>query len=229
MPKELELALLGNVEIRRDGLPVTDFKSSKARALLCYLAVTSRPHSRPALAGLLWGDMPEAKARMNLSQALSHLRRLVGDHVSTTRQTVAFNRESDYWLDVDIFEARVNDTSGDASITALQEAVQLYRGDFLDGFYVRGVPEFEMWVLAQRAYLRELALQALHRLIAHYTEQGEDGWATAIEYTTRLLTLEPWQEEAHRLMMRLLSLSGRRSAALVQYETDPFRWRPRSP
>jgi DNA-binding SARP family transcriptional activator len=53
MPKKLELALLGNVEIRRDGLPVTDFKSSKAQALLCYLAVTGQPHTRPALAGLL--------------------------------------------------------------------------------------------------------------------------------------------------------------------------------
>jgi DNA-binding SARP family transcriptional activator len=145
--------------------------------------------------------MPEAKARMNLSQALSHLRRLVGDHLSSTHQTVAFNRESDYWLDVDVFEARVNDTSGDASITALQEAVQLYRGDFLDGLYVRNAPEFEMWILAQRARLRELALQALHRLIAHYTEQGEDGRATAIDYTTHLLALEPWREEAHRQMI----------------------------
>jgi len=218
MPKKLELALLGNVEIRRDGLPVTDFKSSKAQALLCYLVVTDQPHTRPALAGLLWGDMPEAKARMNLSQALSHLRRLGGDHLSITRQTVAFNRESDYWLDVDVFEARVNDTSGDARITALQEAVQLYRGDFLDGLYVRNAPEFEMWILAQRARLRELALQALHMLVVHHAGQGEAGRATAIDYTTRLLTLEPWQEEAHRLMMRLLALSGRRSASLVQYE-----------
>ena len=88
MPKKLELALLGNVEIRRDGLPATDFKSRKAQALLCYLAVTGRSHSRPALAGLLWGDMPEAKARMNLSQALSNLRRSFGDHLIITRQTV---------------------------------------------------------------------------------------------------------------------------------------------
>jgi DNA-binding SARP family transcriptional activator len=120
--------------------------------------------------------MPEAKARMNLSQALSHLRRLFGDHLSITRQTVAFNRESDYWLDVAVFEARVNDTSGDASITALQEAVQLYRGDFLDGLYVRNAPEFEMWILAQRARLREPALQALHTLAVHHAGLTEIPW-----------------------------------------------------
>ena len=218
MPEKLELALLGNPEIRCDGGPVTDLKSSKAQALLCYLAITGRPHTRPPLAGLLWGDMPEARARMNLSQALTILRRFFGDHLSISRQTVAFERSSDTWLDVDIFEAGVRGASGDVNVPALQEAVQVYRGDFLDGLYVRNAPEFEMWVLIQRARLRELALQALRTLAAHHAAQGEAGWAAAIDYTARLLTLEPWQEEAHRDLMRLLALSGRRSAALVQYE-----------
>lgn len=84
MPSRLELTLFGNIKIRRDGLLMTDFKSLKAQALLCYLAVTGRPHSRSALAGLLWGEKPEAKARMNLSQALSGLRRLFGDHLTIT-------------------------------------------------------------------------------------------------------------------------------------------------
>ena len=218
MPKKLELALLGSIKIRRDGLPVTDFKSLKAQALLCYLAITGRAHSRPALAGLLWGGMPEAKARMNLSQALSNLRRLFGDHLTITRQMVAFNRDSDYRLDIEAFEANVDNASARAPVKRMQEAVELYRGDFLDGFYVRGAPEFEMWVLAQRAHLRELALQALHRLIAHYTEQGEDGRATAIEHTTHLLALEPWREEAHRQLITLLAQSGQRGAALMQCE-----------
>ncbi|MFQ5854241.1 MAG: BTAD domain-containing putative transcriptional regulator [Anaerolineae bacterium] len=230
MPEKLELALLGNPEIRCDGVPVTDLKSSKAQALLCYLAVTSRPHTRPPLAGLLWGDMPEARARMNLSQALTTLRRFFGDHLSITRQTVAFERSSDTWLDVEIFEQQIADSRWQvadsqwqvadrpSAISHLQSAISLYRGDFLDGLHVRNAPEFELWVLTQRARLRELALQALRTLAAHHAEQGEAGWAAAIDYTARLLTLEPWQEEAHCELMRLLALSGRRSAALVQYE-----------
>jgi len=218
MPEMLELVLLGAPEIRCDGAPVTALKSSKAQALLCYLAVTGQPHTRAALAGLLWGDMPEAKARMNLSQALSTLRRFFADHLTITRQTVAFERSSDARLDVDIFEGRVRGRRSASNIPTLQEAVELYRGDFLDGLHVRDAPEFEVWVLGQRAHLRELALQALRRLAIHYAGQGEAGWPAAIEYTTRLLTLEPWQEEAHRELMRLLALSGQRSAALVQYE-----------
>ena len=61
MTKKLELALLGNLEIRQGGVPVTDFESSKAQALLCYLAVTGHPHTRPALAGLLWGGCLNTK------------------------------------------------------------------------------------------------------------------------------------------------------------------------
>lgn len=219
MPTTLELKLLGPLEIRRDGISVTDFKSGKAQALLCYLAVSGRSHPRPALAGLLWGDMPEPKARMNLSQALTSLRRIFGDHLEISRQMIAFNRDSDYWLDVAAFEAGANNASVKASIDSSQQAVDFYRGDFLDGFYVRDAPDFEAWVLAQRAHLRKLALQTLHQLSLHFTDQGQPGRAKAIDYTTRLLALEPWWEEAHRQLMLLLALGGQRSAALAQYET----------
>ena len=61
------------------------------------------------------------------------------------------------------------------------------------------------------------SIQALHRLSVAYTDRGE--YAAAIEYTNRLLALEPWQEEAHRQLMTLLARSGQQSAALAQYET----------
>jgi DNA-binding SARP family transcriptional activator len=213
MTKKLELILLGNIEIRCAGLPVMDLRSGKSLALLSYLAVTNRPHSRQALAGLLWGGMPEAKARGNLTKALGVLRRLFEEYLAITHETMAFKRDSDYWLDVAEFEAGVKDNS----IERLQEAIQLYQGDFLEGFYVRNAPEFEDWVLAQQARLKEQALRALHTLAAHFAGQEDAGRAEAIDYTSRLLHLEPWREEAHRQLMRLLALNGQRGAALAQY------------
>jgi adenylate cyclase len=215
MSKRLELALLGDIEIRHGGTPVTQHIVGKTLALLCYLAVTGRPHTRSALAGLLWGGMPESKARGNLSKALSTLRRCFGENLIITRQTVSFEREGDCWLDVQAFEAAVSGVD----IERLQEAVGLYQGDFMEGFYLRDALEFEHWLLAQRARLHELALKALHTLAVHIAEEGAAGRATAIDYTARLLRLEPWREEAHRRMMRLLALHGQRGAALAQYET----------
>jgi hypothetical protein len=93
----------------------------------------------------------------------------------------------------------------------------LYRGDFLEGFYVRDAPDFEQWLLGQRAQYRENVLQGLHALAAYAEQAGH--LPQAIAHTRRLLTLEPWREEAHRRLMRLLAASGQRATALAQYET----------
>jgi len=223
MANELQLTLFGNPEIYLDGIQVTDLTSLKGRALLFYLAVTGRSHLRPTLVGLLWGELPEANARNNLSKALTYLRQMVGRHLNITRQAVAFDRECPYCLDVEVFESQVRNVpskvvSSQSNIEQLQHAIELYRGDFLEGFYVRQAPAFEEWVLVRRAQLRELALQALHTLAIYHTQLGPAGHAAGIDYTTRLLVIEPWLEEAHQLMMVLLVQNGQRSAALAQYE-----------
>ena len=178
MKGELQLNLFGGLEICLDGTPVTGFRSAKCQALLSFLAVSGRPHSRPALAGLLWGDMPEPRARMNLSKTLSNLKQLVDDHLIITRPTIAFNRTAPYSLDVEIFTSALENR--ETPIDKLQAAVELYRGDFLDGFYLRDALEFEEWTLTQRARLRELALQTLHRLSLYHTQRGPAGRHAAL-------------------------------------------------
>ncbi len=218
MSDELQLSLLGKPQVTLGGAPVTGFVYRKSLALLIYLAVTGRPHSRDTLIGLLWPEATEPNARSSLRKTLTALRRHVAPFLAITRHEVAFNPATPYWLDVEAFEAGVADASG-SGIERLQQAVEAYRGDFLEGFYVRQAPAFEEWALAQRARLRERALQALYTLARHYGAQGASGRATAVDYTTRLLPLEPWREEAHRQLMQLLALSGQRGAALAHYET----------
>ena len=104
----LELITLGGFQIRREDTPLTGFESRKAEALLVYLAVECRPHTRSALAGLFWGDCTESRARGNLRRVLSNLRRLAGPHLLITTQTVAFDAQSDYWLDIREFERLKN-------------------------------------------------------------------------------------------------------------------------
>jgi predicted ATPase/DNA-binding SARP family transcriptional activator len=218
MPAKLEISLLGTVAITLDGQEVSAQVSAKSQALLCYLAVTGRPYSREKLAGLLWGDKPEARAKANLRKSLSDLRQLSEAALIITRQTVAFNRDSAYWLDVEAFESALAEGEpASEKLQPLREAVELYRGEFLEGFSVREALGFEEWVLGERERLRQSVIQALDRLTVAYTARGEV--AVGIEYTHRLLALEPWQEEAHRQLMTLLARSGQYSAALAQYET----------
>lgn len=213
MASELNLRLLGGLFITQNGAPLGPFLSQKVPALLAYLAVTRRPHTREALAGLLWGDLPEADAKNNLRQALSNLRKLAEPYFSIDRETVEFNSAAPHFLDVAAFEQKTHSEK----IEELQAAAALYAGDFLAGVAVRDAPEFEEWALMQKARLRELALHVWQTLTQHHLAHG--AYRAAIEAANQLLALDAWREEAHRQLMLALARSGQRSAALAQYET----------
>ncbi len=228
MASILRMNLLGGLSLTLGDTPITRFISSKSPALLCYLAYTGQPHTRAALTGLLWSESAEAQAKASLRQVLSDLRSgSLAPYLLVEGNTVAFNSAAPHWLDVAEFNrylqqaapppGKAEDDLSDSQAAALQAAVELYRGDFLAGFFVPNAAAFEEWVTAEQEWLRQAVLQALHRLIHHYTRRG--AYLMGINAASRLLAIEPWQEEAHRQLMRLLALNGQRAAALAQYET----------
>jgi DNA-binding SARP family transcriptional activator len=163
----LALKLLGTPEVVEAGRAVTAFRSAQTRGLLYYVAVRGRPESRTKLASLFWGDLPEANASANLRKTLTNLRHLVGPYLTISGDSVRPNADNPPWLDVDEFEAALqrDDPAG------WQRAVSLYHGDFLEGFYVGGAPEFEIWQMAERYRMREKLLLALKNLAHHYADR----------------------------------------------------------
>jgi DNA-binding SARP family transcriptional activator/predicted ATPase len=235
----LKIRLLGPFRVALDGEPATGFESDKVRALLAYLAVTGdRSHRRETLAGLLWPEYPERSARASLRNALANLRTVIrdrarsqdrtrsqdrassGDHDSSppflhiTPQTIQFNSDSDHWLDVAAFTNLL--TGDEPTSEALEAAVSLYRGPFLEGFSIPDSAAFEEWLLFKREQLSRQVLDALHELAGVYELRG--AYEQALSHAWRQVELEPWREEGYRQLMRLLTLSGRRSEALAQYE-----------
>jgi DNA-binding SARP family transcriptional activator/predicted ATPase len=221
----LSLSLLGPFQVTLAEEPVGRFEADKVRALLAYLAVgADRAHRRDTLVGLLWPDWPDRTARTNLRNALANLRDAIGDRDASppflliTRETIQFNTASDSWVDVTAFtDLLETEDSPHQTIRRLEEAVALHRGNFLEGFHVKGSAAFEDWCSLTRERFQRQVLTALHRLAGYYEQCGE--YERASDYAWRQVELEPWQEEAHQQLMRLLALSGQRSAALAQYET----------
>jgi DNA-binding SARP family transcriptional activator len=221
----LSVRLLGPLQIGLDGEPATGFVSDKVRALLAFLALEAeQPHRREKIAGLLWPDWPESSARANLRRALANLRRVIRDHEASppflhiSRQTLQFNTASDAWIDVVAFTDLVQAKDlPQGTIRQLEQAVELYGGDFLEGFSVADSPAFEEWLLLNRERLRRLVTDALHRLAEGHEQAGQ--YEPALRHAWRQVELDPWREKAHRQLMRLLTLSGQRGAALAQYET----------
>lgn len=216
MALTLSLRLLGKPEVKLGDKPVTGFISSKAQALLMYLAVTGTAHARESLAALLWGEMPEQQASKNLRNVLSNLRALAGEHLVISRYEVAFDRQAPYWLDVELFLNALGDDASKQDVQNLHRAVELVQGDFMEGFYAGDTLGFEEWALGKRSLLNGFMVQALHTLVVKHLEREE--YAAGIEYANRLLAIEPWREETHRHLMLLYARSRQRSAALAQYE-----------
>ena len=210
---QLELTLFGGFRARLDARPPVALPARKAQALLAYLALAhGEAQPRDKLASLLWGDMPQSQARASLRQALTSIRRALGaaDILRVDSESVALNPDA-ITVDALTFQHRVKA----GTRQSLEEAAALYQGDLLAGLTLNEAP-FEEWLLGERERLRELAVEALARLLA---QQRSDGAIEgAVESALRLLALDPLQEAVHRSLMRLYSQLGRRGAALRQYQ-----------
>ncbi|MEV0567958.1 BTAD domain-containing putative transcriptional regulator [Dactylosporangium sp. NPDC050588] len=206
--QRLTIHTLGRADLALDGRPLTGPASAKAAALLIYLAVTGTGHTRSALAGLLWSDLPEATARANLRLVLTKLRRAVPGHLDVDRRTVGFAEGAPVWVDA---VALLDPTLPAA------EAVRLCGGEFLQGFEVPGAALFDDWVAARRAALHADMLLVLDRAARRAAEAGDP--AAGIDAARRMLELDRLHEEAHRALMGFLAAGGQRGAALAQYET----------
>jgi DNA-binding SARP family transcriptional activator len=178
------------VQITLGSQPLGGIAYNKARALLAYLAVEAgRPHQRDALAALLWPELPDEAARHNLRQTLTNLRTALGGATATppflliTRDTIQLNPASDYELDVASFTALLAACETHthrhlqrcrSCAARMQQALALYRGDFLAGFGVGDSAPFEEWQLRQRERLHQQALDALAHLADYHERHGDD-------------------------------------------------------
>lgn len=228
----LTLSLFGPFHVMLDNRTVDSFGYDKVRALLAYLVMEAdRPHRREVLAELLWPDQPATTARHSLSQALTRLRQVLGDHTATTpyllttRPSVQWNRASDYAADVASFTTIINSCQRHAHgqretcvscAQQLEQAVALYKGEFLAQFAIGDSAAFEEWTLLRREGLQQRALSALSWLSHYHAQRGM--YDQAAQYTQTEIALDPWREDAHRRLMQVLALSNQRAAALRHYE-----------
>ena len=183
------------------------------------------PQRREKLAGLLWPDLPERTARSNLRHALAILRKAIGDYISEppfliiTRQTIQFNLASQVWVDVTAFTRllRSIQPSNQQTIQQMEQAIEIFRGPFLEGFSLANCPEFEQWMLYEREHLNRLAMNTLRCLSEWYENLGEV--ERALYFAWRLVALDPYQDSTQQQVMHLLARSGQRGSALAQYES----------
>lgn len=227
MVHRCHIALFGGLRLIQESIDgqrttIEKFRTQKAAALLAFLALHLRQsHAREYLLELFWSLMDEAAGRDNLSAALTSLRKqleLPGSGVPASqilvadRLSVRLNPEF-VTTDVQEFESRLksaerSDITPEDRLRLLTEAIALYRGELLPGFY-------DDWVLTAQGRLAERFADALEKQGAVLLQVGQR--EAALAAYSHCITVDPLREEVHQARMRLLCALGRPIAAREAY------------
>jgi TolB-like protein/tetratricopeptide (TPR) repeat protein len=211
MGKTVRLNVLGPFQGQwSDGAPL-EVTGKKIQGLLGYLAVeNARPHRREQVAALLWSETGDERARHNLRQALSKIRRVCGPVIASVGDSLE--------IDLDLCSVDVRDFTSLARSTDTEDLARcmaLYRDDLLDGLVLREAL-YDEWLLGAQHQLRRTACEVIERLGARLAD--EDRADEAIDVLNRRIVMDPACESAHRHLMELYDRIGRRSDALRQYQ-----------
>ncbi len=206
-----ELRLLGQFQMTGPSGPI-ELTSTKLCALLGYLAcVAPRHETRDRLATLLWGSHFEAQAQQNLRQALARLRKIIGPVALPSSGSEVWLSDGTVSSDVKRFEMLV----GTRTPEALRTAAALLNGQLLAGIDI-GQETWDEWLSAERRRLNTLAADTFAAL-GEIEIAGADP-AAALKAAERALQLDPFREDAHRLVMRAMAETGHRSEALRHFQ-----------
>lgn len=224
MANLLRINLFGKFNVMYRGENINGMQAHKVQELFCYLLLSRKqPQSRETLAELFWGGLPPIRSKKNLRQVLWRLQ-CVLNHESpelscllrTEGEWIQINPAHDFWLDVAEFENVYNAVKGKRAreltpddFNALQDAVALYQGDLLDGWYYD-------WCVIERERLQIMLLMLLDKLIQYCEVQHE--FDVGLAYGAEILRHDRAYERTHRQMMRLYYMAGDRTQAIHQYE-----------
>ncbi|MBI4500501.1 MAG: hypothetical protein HY700_05010 [Gemmatimonadetes bacterium] len=208
----IEFRTLGVLVLRDDrGLELHSLLAQPKRlALLAYLCIATPRgyHRRDKLLALFWPDSDDAHARTSLRKAVHVLRGALGSDAVLSRG------DDELAVNPEVVRCDVTAFQNDIDAERYQEALALYRGDLLSGFFLSDVPEFERWLEAERARLRSQAAQAARFLSAR--DEARQDLAQAVVAAQLAVELAP-DEPTVRRLIELLDRVGDRSGALAAY------------
>src|SRR5712691_9744278 len=158
----IKLGMLGTLSLTdADGREVQAvLRQPRRLALLAYLAAATPRgfHRRDSLLALFWPELDQEHARAALRQALHVVRDALG------ADAVASRGDEEIGLDCDQISCDVVAFARAVDAEQFREALDLYRGDLLEGFFISDAPEFERWLETERTQLREAAARAARNL-----------------------------------------------------------------
>jgi LuxR family maltose regulon positive regulatory protein len=225
---DLTVNMLGPIEIVRDPtrpLAGDAWSTRRARDIFCYI-ISRRHHraSKDSIIDTFWGETDFEAVEKNFHPTVSHIRKALNSNQPLKQNFLIYrdgdyqlNSEFSYCIDTEEFDRLVSE--GENSRRArhfeecqrsYEEALRLYRGEFMQGSY-------EPWVEEQRTYYREQYLRLLEALAS--LAQAAADWPRVMQLAQLIIHDDPFREDIHCLIMRGHAAAGNRGAVKDQYET----------
>lgn len=205
MACKLEARFLGTPVIIKDGEEVF-FSYNKVNALVYYILVRGTV-MRDELSGILWADKPDTVARKNLRNAIYEAKKMLGSEtfISPRKAIIKVNPDVEFDIDVKRFEENP------------EENLDLYKGDFLQGFFIKDSVEYEDWYLSERNRLKGLYMDTVRAKIEEAAEKKD---FTVIErYGQMLLNYNPYDEGVYAILLRAYCEQGKMQQSMELYES----------
>ncbi|MFN8493777.1 MAG: BTAD domain-containing putative transcriptional regulator [Caldilineaceae bacterium] len=223
--RNVHISLFGTLEIQDSGGQRIEVQPRRAQELLCYLLLY-RDHfyEREKLATLFWPDSSPAQSKRYLRQTLWQVQAALNHHTPPEKrlllidhERIGINPQAAYWLDIAVFDQaflaakdKPGRTLTESTVGLLRQAIQLYQGDLLEGWY-------QDWSIYERERYQGWYLALLDKLLG-YSEAQEE-YEAGLDYGEQILRYDRARERTHRQLMRLHYRAGNRTQAIHQYET----------
>lgn len=169
---------------------------SKVSALLYYVLI-KKVVSREELSGMFWADSSEHKARTSLRNALHKIRHLFKNEilVSKNKSIITVNEDLDIKIDTEIFEKDpINN-------------IDKYRGEFLEGFYLKDVIDFENWMFELREFYGETFIDVILKKMGQ--DFKHERYEELEQSSRKLLKLDKYNEEAYLYLFKSYQVNER--------------------
>lgn len=224
---DLTLKVLGHIEIYRDKtkpFAPDAWTTRRARDIFCYIATS--PHRRvekDVLIEAFWGDEDPSVIEKNFHPTISHIRKALNSRQAFKQNFLIFrdgayqlSLELSYSIDTEEFENHISEAEkakrekdGRAIRENLEAAHALYRGEFMSGIY-------EGWAEERRNYFTEQRWRVLIGLAK--LSFAEKSWSNALKFANEILKADPFREDVHRLVMKILAAQGKNVKVKEQFE-----------
>ena len=217
--RTVQIQLLGAFAVwNAQGALCADLGTDGRRLAAYLFSFPNRVHRRDKLIDLFWPDFAAGQGRALFSTALWKVRRMLGAMargaaITGSHREVSLQLDDTSLVDAHHFRsatlAAFASQSGTVDFGALDRAVSLYAGPFLEEYD-------EDWVLDERERLQSLYLRALAHLMNSLAEQRR--YDDSLLCGRRILASDPMRESIQRAVMLLYVLNGQRGEALRQFD-----------